>query len=214
MNMEKEIVPSIPTIKRLPLYLSVLKKAHIQNEKTISSATIAKQLNFEPIQVRKDLSSTGLVGQPRIGFSVPQLIDVLEEFLGYRNVKDAFIVGAGNIGTALMKYKGFADYGLNIAMAFDVDPAKVGTKINGIEIMHTKQVVRFIPRMHLNIAILAVPDSQSQVITDLLVEIGVKAIWNISSTKLNVPDGVIVERVDLVASLAALSSKLKRNIVS
>ena len=209
MTTENQIKPSIPTIRRLPLYLSVLKCVAQAGHRTISSSFIAKELKLEPIQVRKDLSSTGMTGQPRIGFSVPQLIDVLEDFLGYRNLKDAFIVGAGNLGVALMGYKGFKEYGIKIAVAFDTASDKIGTEVNGIEILHIDRLPNLIGRMHINIGIITVPDSMAQNVADVMVNAGVKAVWNFSSTKLNVPDDVIVERVDLVASLAALSSKLK-----
>lgn len=214
MTNESQKTPSIPTVRRLPSYLSVLRDAQKQGMATVSSSYIAKKLKLESIQVRKDISSTGLIGQPRIGFSVPELIDVIESFLGYKNAKDAFIAGAGHLGSALMGYSGFKGYGLNIVLAFDVDSQKVGTKVDGIEIFHLDKLEDLVSRLRINIAILTVPDAVAQNVTDVMVKAGVRAIWNFTSVKLSVPDDIIVERVDLVASLATLSSKLKQSILS
>ena len=117
-----------PILRRLPLYHSLLVNIKTQY---ISCTQIAEELNLIPIQVRKDLESTGVIGKPKIGYSVKELIARIESYLGWDNKTEAFLVGVGHLGSALIGYKGFKDYGLQIVGAFDNDPKKVGSIING-----------------------------------------------------------------------------------
>lgn len=204
-------VPSFvsqPTVRRLPLYLRILKKAESGNVENISSTYIARELQLESIQVRKDLASMGITGQPGIGFTVKSLITAIEHFLGWDNPTDAFIIGAGNLGAALAGYEGFGEYNLNIIAAFDIDLSKVGSVICGKKVFHMDRLVEHIQRMGVKIAILTLPAISAQSVTDLMVNAGIKAIWNFTPLKLTVPKDVFVERVDLAASLAVLSNKV------
>ncbi len=199
----------LPTIRRLPLYASILLAARNKKMEYISSSYIANELNLEPIQVRKDLSGIGITGQAKIGFPVEELIEAIEKCLGWNNRTDAIIVGAGHLGAALAGYKGFKEHGLNIVALFDADEQKVGTFINDKEVFDMKRLSYLIKRLHILIGILTVPAESAQYCADIMIESGIKAIWNFTPTKLQVPKDVIVERVDLAASLAVLSNKLQ-----
>jgi redox-sensing transcriptional repressor len=199
---------SYSTVRRLPLYMPLLRAAMDAGELTISSAKIAEALGFDPVLVRKDLASIGITGQARLGFPIRELIDGMERFLGWDNVSEAFVIGAGNLGRALSGYAGFEEHGLKIVGLFDSDSSKFGMFIAGKPVMDFSNFPHLVQRMHIQIAILTVPAAQAQAVADVAVDSGIKAIWNFTPTKLNVPRTIIVERVDLAASLAVLSSRL------
>jgi len=212
MTRDTKTAISLPTVRRLPMYYSILQEAASGKQENISSSQIAGRLQLESIQVRKDLASIGITGLPRIGFSVARLMDAIEDFLGWNNTSDAVVIGAGHLGSALAGYKGFAEKGLDIFAFFDSDKTKIGQKIQGKEVLDIERLPELTRRMHINIAILTVPDHAAQNAADVAIKAGIKAIWNFTLTKIIVPSGTIVERVDLAASLAALSSKLRQQI--
>ena len=199
----------LPTIRRLPLYASVLFAARNKNMTHISSSYIAKELALEPIQVRKDLSGIGITGQAKIGFPVSELIEAIEKCLGWDNRTDALIVGAGHLGAALAGYRGFVEHGLHIVALFDMDPQKIGKSIQGKEVFDMNKLNYLTRRLNILIGILTVPAGAAQHCADLMIEAGIKAIWNFTPAKLMVPKDIIIERVDLAASLAVLSNKLQ-----
>ncbi len=199
---------SYTTIRRLPQYMPLLRVELEAGEQSISSTKIAEYFNLDSVLVRKDLASIGITGQARLGFPVRELIDGIERFLGWDKVSEAFVVGAGNLGRALAGYAGFEQHGLKIVALFDADLDKVGKTIAGKPVMDITKFAPLVERMRVPIAILTVPADQSQVAADAAVAAGIKAIWNFTPTKLTLPDGIIVEQVDLAASLAVLSSRL------
>jgi redox-sensing transcriptional repressor len=204
------VVVSRSTLKRLPLYLHLLEKLQAEGVETISCTYIAKEFDFDPTQVRKDIEATGEVGTARIGFRVAGLTDKIKEFLGWNNAHDAFLIGAGNMGKALLGYKDFDKYGLNIVAAFDKDPKKVGVKIFGKEVMPLSKMPVLVKRMHINIGIVTVPAEHAQAAVDALIDAGVKAIWNFAPAPLKIPEGVILENARLTQSLAVLTNNLTR----
>lgn len=211
MTMIEEIFQdsvSYSTIRRLPLYMPLLKSDLDAGQQCISSAKIAELLKLDPVLVRKDLASIGITGQARVGFPIRELIDGIERFLGWDNVSEAFVIGAGNLGAALAGYAGFEKHGLKIVGLFDSDPGKVGKTIAGKPVLDIRKFASLVQRMHIHIAILTVPAGQAADVAQTAAEAGIKAIWNFTPVKLNLPDTIIVERVDLAASLAVLSSKL------
>ena len=198
-----------PTLRRLPLYHQYLKKMH--NERNLdhtSSNQIGNDLHVLPIQVRKDLEITGALGKPKLGYDVVELIETLETFLGWNNISDGYLVGAGHLGAALLGYQGFKDCGLNIIAAFDSDESKVGKEINGIKVLHVSKLHNMIRRMGIKIGILTVPGSEAQELSDLMTRAGVKAIWNFSPIKIKAPEDVIVQHENLASSLVVLSKRL------
>jgi redox-sensing transcriptional repressor len=196
------------TLRRLPLYHRYLKTLANEPTGTISCTKIGLALSFDPTQVRKDIEVTSIVGRPKVGYLVADLTTAIEKFLGWDNTRDAFLVGAGSLGAALMGYQKFSECGLQIVAAFDTDPAKVGTQIHGRHVLPLDQLIDLVQRMHIAIGIITVPAPGAQHVADLLVRGGIRAIWNFAPVQLTVPADVIVRNEDLYCSLAALSQKL------
>lgn len=203
----KRIV-SEPTLKRLPLYHRFLKEWQAGGHETVSCTDIGQDLDLDPTQVRKDLEAVGAAGRPRIGYVAANLAGALEEFLGWNNVHDAFLVGAGSMGSALLGYRKFEQCGLKIVAAFDQDPEKIGTQIHGKHVLALDKLTNLAQRMHVLIGIITVPAPEAQAVADAMVMGGIRAIWNFAPVRVRVPADVIVHNEDLYCSLAALSQKL------
>ncbi|MBF0594022.1 MAG: redox-sensing transcriptional repressor Rex [Candidatus Omnitrophica bacterium] len=210
MSQLKVRVVSRSTLKRLPLYLHLLESLADQGLQNVSCTQIAEKFDFDPTQVRKDLEATGEVGTARIGFRTVSLIVKIKEFLGWNNAHDAFLVGAGNMGKALLGYKDFDRYGLNIVAAFDKDTRKVGSRIFNREVLPLVKLPNLAKRMHINIGIVTVPAEYAQEVVDLMVVAGIKAIWNFAPAPLKIPEGVILENARLTQSLAVLTNNLTK----
>ncbi len=206
------IVAPEPTLRRLPLYYRLLKLLRETGRTGISCTTIGKELKFDPTQVRKDIELTGTVGRPKVGYDINELICAIERFLGWDHTTEAFLVGAGSLGEALLGYPGFSECGLNIVAAFDVDPNKCQRVIHGKHVRHISKLAGLMRRMRVRFGIITVPASEAQQAADLLVEGGVLAIWNFAPAKIRVPERVIVTNEDLYCSLAVLSQKMTRKL--
>ena len=207
-NMEIQNV-SKATIGRLPAYHRYLKEKLAEGEKTISSTSIAEDLHLNAVQVRKDLSVISTVaGKPKLGFEIAELIEDINRILGYDNVTDAVLVGAGGLGSALAGYDGFKNYGLNIVAVFDSDPEIIDSTVNGIKVLDAAQIQHLVRRLNVLIGIITVPKSAAQKVADELIEGGVRAIWNFAPVHLNVPENIAVKNEDMAASLAILSKRL------
>lgn len=203
---------SEPTLKRLPLYHRFLKELHAAGRETVSCTDIGADLDLDPTQVRKDLESVGIVGRPRVGYLLAGVVEGLEQFLGWKNLNDAFLAGAGSMGSALLGYRKFEECGLKIVAAFDVDPSKMGTIIHGKHVLPLEKLAGLARRMHVLIGIITVPASEAQATADLMVGGGIRAIWNFAPIRLRVPEPVIVHNEDLYCSLASLSQKLFKSL--
>lgn len=204
----------IPSVRRLPLYLRLLRELRAEGNEAVSCTQISESLDLGTVQVRKDLAMTGIVGRPKVGYQIPELINAIETFLGWKNTRDAFLVGAGSMGSALLGYEGFNESGLNIVAAFDADPAKIGTRIHDKEVLAWETFHDLAQRMHILIGILTVPASVAQEVTNAMILAGVRAIWNYTPAKLEVPPSIVVEDVRLSSSLAMLSSRLTQLLES
>lgn len=202
--MAKKKIPAAPSIRRLPSYLHIIQQILKDGGEYISGTVIANELNLEPIQVRKDLAITGIIGKPKRGYPVKELIAAIEHFLSWDSRRDAVLLGAGNLGAALIGYDGFRDHGLNLIAAFDKNPEKIGQKIHGIEIFSYNDVSAKIKKSGAKLAILTVPSSDAQETADLLIKAGIDAIWNFTNVKLKVPDNVVVQKEDLSSGYAML----------
>lgn len=201
---------SLPTIKRLPSYLHVIENAQREGREFISGTVIADELELEPIQVRKDLAITGIVGKPRIGFPVQELIDAIYSFLHWDRTHRAVIVGAGSLATALMGYPEFPRRGLGIVAAFDVDAQKIGRVVNGKPVYHLDELAGRVDELAASIAILTVPSLVAQEVSERVIDAGITAIWNFTNVKLKVPPGVLVQKEDLSSGYAVLSVKIRK----
>lgn len=194
-----------PSIRRLPSYLRLLRQLKVEGAPKISCTKIARELDLDSTQVRKDLALTGITGRPRIGYELSPLIDAIESFLGWKRITDAFLVGSGSLGRALMGYDKFINFGLNIAGAFDVAEDKVGQEIFGRKIHHIDEMPALAREQSVSMGILTVPSSSAQAAANIMAASGIKGIWNFAPVKLDLPEGVAVENVELVSSLAVLS---------
>ena len=199
-----------PTLRRLPMYHRYLKERLAAGQDRVSCTDIGLELKLDPTQVRKDLEFTGVAGRPRVGYPLAEMIEGIERFLGWNNVNEAFLVGAGNLGAALLGYQRFSEYGLNIIAAFDADPEKVNRTIHGKQVLPLAKLPNLARRMHVLIGIITVPDAAAQEVADLLVAGGIMAIWNFAPVQLRVPEHVIVHNENLYGSLASLSQKVAK----
>jgi redox-sensing transcriptional repressor len=207
--MTTSLIPE-PSLRRLPKYHHFLVELRERGIHEVSCTTIGEALNLLPIQVRKDLQYTGIVGRPKVGFQLAELIQAIETFLGWDNTNDAFLVGAGNLGSALLGYERFEKFGLSIVAAFDNNPNIVGTSIHKKLVLPMEKLVDLAQRMAIHIGIITTPAAAAQQAADQLVKAGVRAIWNFAPTTLNVPPNVILQNEDLYNSLAALSCRLAK----
>ena len=199
---------SIQALQRLPLYLQYLRAFPAEKETYISAKTLANALGFGEIQVRKDLAAVSDGGKPKLGYQASELIRDIEMFLGYDNVNDAVLVGAGRLGRALLSYQGFKSYGLNIVAAFDRNSEICGQSESGKQILPLSKMENLCRRMKVEIGIITVPAQEAQSICDMLVGSGIRAIWNFAPVHLNVPKDVILKNENMAASLAVLSKSL------
>ena len=207
--MEKKVSKAV--LKRLPGYLAYLKGLQDQEYPYISATALANALNMGEVQVRKDLASVSDGGRPKIGYLRESLIDDIEQFLGYDNTTDAVLIGAGRLGQALMGYKGFEEYGLNVLAAFDTNPLSDHTD-DGKPILHMDQLESFCRVHKVLMGIITVPDSHAQAVCDQLIGCGIKAIWNFAPIHLEVPPNILVQSENMATSLAVLSMHLQAQI--
>jgi len=208
MSLEKPLVHiPVPTLRRLPMYHRYLLALRDEERPFVSCTLISEALSLYPTQVRKDLAVTGIVGKPKVGYSVEELIDAIETFLSWNDHHSAFLVGVGGLGSALIGYPGFERYGFDIVAGFDIDAKKVGTIIHGKRVLDVDKLPGLAARMHVHLGIIAVPAGAAQVIADVMVRGGIRAIWNFAPVGLKVPEGVVVHNEDLAASLAVFLQK-------
>ena len=199
-------------LKRLPIYLTYLKSLEDDTYENISATALANALNMGEVQVRKDLAMVSDGGRPKVGYRRTALIADLEQFLGYDNTNDAILIGAGKLGRALLGYRGFSDYGLNIVAAFDANEALQGTFEAGKPILPLSELESICARHKILMGIITVPTDHAQAVCDSLIANGIKAIWNFSPTHLDVPAGILVQYENMAASLAVLSKHLSAQI--
>ncbi|MFA7289802.1 MAG: redox-sensing transcriptional repressor Rex [Melioribacteraceae bacterium] len=213
MIAEKQVKAlSERTLRRLPRYIEILKRLKNEKIEFVSSNVIAEELGLDSIQVRKDLAATGVIGKPKLGFAIDELISGIKHTLNWDNQTDAFLVGAGSLGSAILGYKTFSDHGLNIIAAFENEPSKVGEIINNITILPIEKLADMAFRMKVHIGVITVPIDQAQSVADMMIEGGIRAIWNFAPTHLKVPDFVIVENAQLSHSLGVLTHKLAESL--
>jgi redox-sensing transcriptional repressor len=198
---ERKPVPD-PTLLRICRYLRILEH---HDEPTISSAAIAEAAGVNAAQVRKDLSFFGEFGQPGVGYHVKSLLTSLKRMMGLDRERSVVVVGAGALGSALINYPGFESRGFHITAVFDNNPAKVGHRLRGYEVMPMERLAEVIGDTNVSVAIIAVPRVAAQDVADALIAAGIKGILNFAPTTLKVPDDVVVRSVDLTLQLETLA---------
>jgi redox-sensing transcriptional repressor len=194
-----------PTVKRLSLYLRELEARAEQDRETISSKQLGEALDLTDAQVRKDLACFGQFGHPGIGYRVQDLIAQLRRILGTDRRWRAAIVGAGNIGRALMPYARFEKKGFDIVAIFDHDARVVGSEVAGHRVRPMHELPQLVLERDIKIGILAVPADQAQIAADRLIAAGIVGILNFAPVRLEVHDAVSVVSVDLSRSLEQLA---------
>lgn len=193
-------VLSDKVINRLTLYHSILTDYIEKNIEYISSPQIADLLHMDNTQVRKDIALLNYKGKCKVGYKADQLKVLIEETLKFKKVKNAFIVGAGNLGMALAKYDNFEAYGFKISALFDNSPLKIGLKVNDKEVFHLNELADLAKKFDVKIAILTVPRAYAQQVTDFLVDCGIKYIWNFTPCVLRVKNDIQVWNENLIGN--------------
>lgn len=197
---------------RIPRYLRLLKDLQ-QSQEYVSSVEIGKMLNINAILVKHDLGFvTSILGRPKVGYKIFDLVSDIEKFLGYDNITNAILVGAGQLGKTLLSYDGFENYALNIVAAFDSDEKVAGTQIKKKTVLHISKLHEYVRKNKIQLGIITVPKAYAQSVCDDMIEAGIKAIWNFAPTHLIVPEGIVLKDEDIAVSLAVLSKTLKRHI--
>ena len=201
------------TIRRLSLYLRLLEEFAAQGIETVSSEALAGRGGTTSAQVRKDLSFFGSFGKRGLGYAVPELMDRLRDILGLKRRYRVAMVGAGKIGSALLQYHGFRQRGFDIAAIFDVDPAKIGTRWNGLTVQDVATMETILGAAPMDMAVLVTPADPAQPLADRLVKLGVTAILNFAPVQIVVPEHVVVKNVNLALELETLSDALHNRAV-
>lgn len=213
MNRLNDKIVSRNQLLRLPQYLNYLIAKEHDGIDSISSTQISNDLKLSEEKVRKDIALVSKKsGVPGRGRDIKELIEDIKDFLGYKDVNSAVLVGCGSLGKALLGYPGFDYYGLKIIAGFDSDPNLWNKEIGNKKIFSIDKLNNLCQRMNIHIGIICVPAKYAQKICDTLVSSGVLAIWNFAPVHLQVPDGIIVQNENMGASLAILSNKLQKKI--
>lgn len=202
MDSEKKISQAV--IRRLPRYYRYLKDLHNEGVTRISSKELSKRMHVTASQIRQDLNCFGGFGQQGYGYSVEELFKEIESILGLDKRFNVILIGAGNIGSALAKYENLPNRGFDLISIFDVRDDVIGKKLNGIIVQHIDEMAEFVKNNRVDIAILAVPHSETAKLAELVVNMGIKAIWNFSPADLHFSEDVVIENVHLVDSLMVL----------
>lgn len=197
-------------IKRLPRYYRYLGELLEENVERISSNDLSRKMRVTASQIRQDLNNFGGFGQQGYGYNVKYLYTEIGKILGLDTVHPMIIVGAGNLGQALANYADFEKRGFKLAGIFDINPVLEGISVRGIEIRMISELPLFLKNNHIEIAILTLPKNKAGEMADILVENGIKAIWNFAHIDLDTSEDVIVENVHLSESLMRLSYNLSQ----
>ncbi len=205
---ESPAIPA-PTLRRLPEYLRVLLDREAAGEAWISSEAIGQSLGFGAVQVRKDLAALGAPGSPRRGYPVSETILRLREFPGTGGGSDAFLVGAGNLGRALLEDPGIVRHGFRIAGVFDLSPDRVDRILGGRKVLPLGALPDLVRRTGCRLAVLAVDPDQAGAASLALVRAGITGMLDLTGSACPFPRTLIVRRIGIGAGLAALAGELE-----
>jgi redox-sensing transcriptional repressor len=194
-NMTNHQIPEI-VVGRLPQYLRSLQRMAREGRQITSSQELGERLSISAAQIRKDLSQFGEFGKQGTGYHIAYLIEQLQKILNVDHEWDLVVVGAGELGNAVVRYKGFTGRGFKVCMVFDIDPEKIGSQIDGFMIQDFAFMVDKIRAAGIKLAVITVPTNQAQEVADKLVESGVKAILSYAPISINVPEGVRLQYID------------------
>ena len=205
---EREISRAV--IRRLPRYYRYLGELLENGVERISSNDLSKRMKVTASQIRQDLNNFGGFGQQGYGYNVKYLYTEIGKILGLEEDHNIIIIGAGILGQALANYAAFENRGFILKGIFDVNPRLQGVSIRGVPIRMMDDLKTFVQNNEIDIAVLTIPKEKAIEVANMLVENGVRAIWNFAHTDLNLPDNVVVENVHLSESLMQLSYNISR----
>lgn len=209
MNRSNSNIIPEPSLRRLPWYLAFAKLEQSEGTKALSSTQIARGVGVEASVVAKDLSYVSITGRTRVGYDLPELVQYLEEFLGFKQQHRAFLFGVGNLGSALLHDGGLEQYGLDIVAGFDAKYELSGTSINHIPIHHIDRFEEMQKQLHVQIGVLTVPTIKAQQVTEMMVAQGIEAIWNFTPFRIQVPENVVVQNTSIYAHLALMYKRME-----
>lgn len=204
-NADAEATVPKAVVSRLSLYLRELDHLLRDGRETTSSSQLGRKLGFTDAQVRKDLAYFGHFGYPGIGYRCEELVAAIRGILGTDQRWPVAMVGAGNLGRALLGYRGFQQQGFAIVAAFDVDPGKIGSLIEGVEVFHLDRLPELARQLRIRLGLIAVPASAAQAVADRLVAVGIEGILNFAPVTIRLPPAVRLVGVDLAIELEQLS---------
>lgn len=197
-----------PTLRRLPWYLAYVEMLKNKKIEYVSSTQIAKEINVDASQIAKDLSFLNIKGKTRIGYEVSSLMKELVDFLGFKRKHDAFMIGVGSLGAALIQDVGLAQYGLNIVAGFDIDKQLTGKSIGNVPIYDIALLQECQQKYGVSIAVLAVPAEQSQAAADIVMADGITAIWNFTPFRIKAPAHIVIQNTSIYAHLALMYNRM------
>ena len=205
--MKKIVRPEIPrkAIYRLSVYLRCLQRLKSNSIRTVSSDALAAAAGVKPTQLRKDLTYFGQFGTRGLGYDVEQLARMITDLLGTNSLQPVILVGAGNLGTALLSYRGFEQEGFEIVAAFDLDLERKRDRNTRQPVYSMDKLPEFVRQHRVRMAILTVPATAAQEVANLLVQAGITGILNFAPIMLQVPEEVVVNNVNLAIELENLS---------
>lgn len=198
------IIPDI-VVGRLPIYLRALQRMVEEDRQITSSLELSERLGISAAQIRKDLSQFGEFGKQGTGYNIEFLVENIRKILKIDRVWGMAIVGAGDIGSAIARYQGFANRGFRVSKIFDIDQAKIGTKIGEFVIEDFNSIVNILSQENIKIGMIAVPGSAAQEVADRLIQAGVKAILNYAPINIIVPQDIKLQYIDPVIHLQRMS---------
>lgn len=205
---ERQISQAV--IRRLPRYYRYLGELLENDVERISSNDLSKRMNVTASQIRQDLNNFGGFGQQGYGYNVKYLRSEIGKILGLEVNHNIVIIGAGNLGQALANYASFEKNGFILKGLFDANPRLEGVSIRGVPIRMMDELKTFVIENDIDIAVLTIPKAKAIEVAQMLVDTGIKGIWNFAHTDLHLPESVIVENVHLSESLMRLSYKVER----
>ncbi len=206
--MDQKPIPDI-VVGRLPIYLRALQRMAEDNLRLTSSQELSERLGISAAQIRKDLSQFGEFGKQGTGYNIDFLVAQLRQILKVDRVWDIAVIGAGDIGSAVARYQGFADRGFRVTMIFDIDPRKIGTLVGPFTVQSYATMSTVISQGGIRVAMIAVPAISAQAVADDLVKAGIKAILNYAPININAPEGIYVQHTDPVTHLQRMTYYLE-----
>ena len=198
------------TARRMPEYYRQFLRLKEQGVEVINSTDLGEYIKIEATTIRRDFSYIGEMGKQRVGYNVDKVIDELKRALGLQEPRKVILIGAGHLGSALFNYNYIKGNNIYITECYDSDPERIGVQIGDVEIRDIKELESNVSK-DINAAILAIPSEYAQEIADRLIKLGFKGFLNFSQNRINVPEDVVVETVDLANSLQTLMYLVDQN---